>query len=343
MSLIDSLYSAFGGKRPGSDSGSQCPDEAQILTYLEGKLWYRKRAKLHAHFAACDNCRSLLALLARFSNEPLESHERLPEDAVKKQAAKILAYAEADERKHGEAGRKPVKPDLKPLGPELSMGERKGFFISYPQLTALALIVCAIGVGVLYFANRHERSEAAAMQQLAKALKEERRSEMRISGDFSHSRYTPTRGANDNDDLQLKRALNKLKFAEDASAPADAQLALARVHIAFGEPEHARAALDLLKHLSAGGVESADVLNDLGVAQFQLANYGESIASFSKALDKSPTFAVALFNKALAEERAGYKDEAKRDWQQFINMSSDQDWKAEAQNHLNQLLTSSNQ
>ena len=84
-------------------------------------------------------------------------------------------------------------------------------------------------------------------------------------------------------------------------------------------------------------------MNDLGVAQFQLANYKEAIENFGKALGQKPDYPEALFNKALAEERAGRHEDAKRDWQQFINQSSDPSWKREAADHLDLLLTSSNQ
>jgi tetratricopeptide (TPR) repeat protein len=96
-----------------------------------------------------------------------------------------------------------------------------------------------------------------------------------------------------------------------------------------------------LKNLVATGNQSPEILNDLGVAQFQLQNYDEAIASFSKALEKSPDYTEALFNRALAEQEDDRIEAAKQDWQRFIHLSSDQDWKTEAQGKLNMLNSTS--
>jgi tetratricopeptide (TPR) repeat protein len=71
-----------------------------------------------------------------------------------------------------------------------------------------------------------------------------------------------------------------------------------------------------------------------------LTNYDEAIVYFSRALAQSPRYDEALFNRALAEERARHYVEAKQDWQQFIHQSSDQSWKDEARDHLNGLTGS---
>ena len=332
MSFIDSIYNMFGGQK----AGPQCPLEAEILAYSEGNLQGRERAKLERHFITCNDCRDLLVLLAQLNDKPLESPGPLAESEVRNQTAKILNFIEADERKLAETGGRITKPVSR---------EREGVFISYSQLATAVLFICAVGLGIFYLSSRNEKPETAAMRQLAKAQKGERRNEMRLSGNLAHSPYTSFRGASESDDYQLtlKRALNKLKFAENEGAPAEARQSLARVHLAFEEPGHARSALEILKQLVARGVETPEVFNDIGVAQLQLANYGESIESFSKALEKSPSYGVALFNKALAEERAGHKEDAKRDWQQFIDLPSDSNWKSEAEERLRSLSTSANQ
>jgi hypothetical protein len=332
MSFIDSIYNMFGGEK----ADPQCPLEAEILAYSESNLQGRERAKLERHFVTCNDCRDLLVLLAQFNDKPLESPGPLAESEVRNQTAKILNFIEADERKRAETAGQIIKPVSR---------EREGIFISYSQLATAALFICAIGLGIFYLSTRNEKPETAAMRQLAKVQQDKRPSEMRTSGNLPYSPYTSFRGASESDDhqLKLKRALNKLKFAENDGAPPQARQTLARVHLAFEEPGHARSALKILEQLVAKGVETSEVFNDIGVAQLQLANYGESIESFSKALEKSPAYDVALFNKALAEERAGHKEDAKRDWQRFINLPSDSNWKAEAEDHLRLLSTSSNQ
>jgi tetratricopeptide (TPR) repeat protein len=333
MRLIVSLYRLFAGKRPETDSdavlapASHCPHEAEILTYSEGKLSNRTRAELESHFVNCNDCRSLLMMLARFNSEPSEVASPISEDGVKKQTARILAFIEADERKRS-------FPLRETNGQKQVQRGRKGFFVSYPQLVAAALVICAIAAGVIGLLISNEKPKASAREALAKAMKDERRGETRISGGLEYSPHPSTRGTVESDDLQLNRAFNKWKFAESDNAPAEARLNLARVHLAFAKPDHARRALVILEQLMARGIESHEVLNDLGVAKFQLHDYEEAVAHFNKALEKKPDYSEALFNRALAEESLGRYSDAKQSWQQFINLSSDANWKEEAERHL---------
>ncbi len=314
----------------------QCPNEARILTYSEGKPSPRMRAELESHFAICNDCRSLLVLLTRFNNEPFENLTPVSEEGVKKQTARILAFIENDEQKRNTASREGDRHVHIP-------GEKKGFFVPYPQLAMVALVICAISAGLLVWQINSRKSETPAMQTLAQAMKDERRSETRISGGLDYSPYMVTRGAAESDDLQLKRALNKLKFAEDDSAPVEARLALARVHLAFEKPEHTQQAFAILGQLMSKGIESPEILNDYGVANYQIQKYNEAIEDFNKALGKKPDYAEALFNKALAEERAYRYSDAKQSWQRFIKLSSDAKWIDEAEKRLNALSNSPNQ
>ena len=128
-----------------------------------------------------------------------------------------------------------------------------------------------------------------------------------------------------------------MRAAEQESAPVNDKLVLARVYLARGTREDVRHAQTILDQVATRGVESSEALNDTGVAQFELGNYEDAISYFTRALTKSPSYYEALFNKALAEERARHYDQAKQDWEQFINQSSDDSWKSEARIHLNSL------
>jgi tetratricopeptide (TPR) repeat protein len=335
MNVIDSLQRLIGHKnRADEQAPLVCPKEAEILQFSENRLAKGRRTELTRHFTACGDCRELLVFLTRFQPETLEPSEALSHEAIRQQTARILILIENDERKRRERPAVPApRGDLVP--------PRKGFFLSYPQLATIALAVFTVTVGGIYWVTRGERPEKEAMKALALSTKDERRSAARVSGDLAYSPYRATRGTTDTDDLQLKRALNKLKFAESETAPVAARQMLARARLAFDRPDHAELALAILNQLIAGGLQSPEVFNDLGVAQFQLYHNDEAIAAFTRALDQSPTYAEALFNRALAEERAGRDPEAKRDWQQFITLSSDANWKAEAERHLASLATSS--
>lgn len=313
-----------------------CPNEAQVLAYTERKLSPHMRAELEGHFAICHDCRSLLALLARFNNETSENTTPVSEEGVKNQTARILAFIEKDEQKRSTATRESDKQVWIPR-------EKKGFFVSYPQLATAALVICAISAGILVWLVNNQKAEKVAMHTLAQAMKEERRSETRISGGIGYSPHTVTRGTNESDDLQLRQALNKLKSAENDSAPVEERLALARIHLAFEKADHTQLALTILDQLMSKGVETPELLNDHGVANYQIRKYDEAIKDFNRALEKKPAYSEALFNKALAEDRAGRYQDARQSWQQFINLSTDEKWKDEAKRRLSTLPKSPNQ
>ena len=313
MRISDALLRLVGAVDPN------CPDEGDLFAYFENKLPTHKRAQVERHFAHCDDCRELLALVGRESdNTPAP----LTEVAVAAQTNKVLAYIQSDERNRS-----------KPAQKAHSAG---GFYISYPKLASVGLVLCVIAVAVFFLLTRTQKPADAAMDALKLAVKDARYTEARVSGSLAYSRYAVTRGGGRNDDdLQFSRAIDKLKPAEQQNAPLNDRLVLARVYLARGTHEDAKRALAIVNQLAERGVETPEALNDTGVAELELNNYDDAIAYFSKALAKSPTYAEALFNKALAEERARRDRDARLDWQKFIDKSADDGWKTEAQAHLN--------
>jgi tetratricopeptide (TPR) repeat protein len=176
------------------------------------------------------------------------------------------------------------------------------------------------------------------MEALRLAVKDRRYIEARVSGNLGYSKYSTTRGGNrDDGDLLFSNALAKLKSAESASSQATDRLALARVYLSRGGRDDARKALAILNQLATGGFETPEALNDAGVAHLQLDEYDQAISSFNRALAKSPGYGEARFNMALAVERAHRYDEAKQEWQRYIDQAPDDGWKSEAIAYLNSL------
>lgn len=315
MRISDILVRLIGAREPN------CPNEADVLAYSEKRLSTRSRAQVERHFADCHDCRQVLAFLGR---ESAEAAAPLTEEDVSAQTDRVLAYIQKDERNRS-------KPAQKARA-------AAGFYISYPRLAAVGLVICAIAIAGVFMFTRTQ-APADAMDALRLAVKDARYTEARVSGGFDHSRYAgTTRGGDRNDDdLYFSRAENKAKAAAQETAAVKNKLVLARVYLARGTREDAKQALAILDQLSKNGVETPEALNDTGVAQFQLDNYNDAIVYFTKALANSPAYNEALFNRALAEGRAHRDAEAKQDWQQFINQSSDDNWKDEARAHLKSL------
>jgi len=332
MGLIDSLPNWLGGRQR---TGAQpCPPEADILKYKENLLPKPARARLEQHVAACQDCRELLVLLARFSMDEITEEVRqqppLTEGEIQRQTAHIIQLIEADEHSRRSRAAARIADHSSETAPHLGW-----IFRHRAQFASAAIIVCALVVGGLYLTTRSEPPTQLARQALVEAMKDERCSKARLSGGFDYSPYNKsTRGSGDTPDFHLTIAVNELKAAESDSAPIEMRQMLARAYLAFERTEQAQHAQAILESLQARGVQTAEVFNDLGVAQFQLLSYDAAIANFTRALDINPDYTEALFNRALAKEGATHHSEAKLDWQQFINSTADENWKNEARYHL---------
>lgn len=312
MRISDVLLHLIGVRDPN------CPNEADVLAYSENKLSTLRRVQIERHFADCDDCRQVLAFLVR---ESAEATAPVTEEAVSAQTNRVLAYIQNDERNRSKPARK--------------ARAAAGFYISYPRLASVGLVICAIAAGSVFMFTGGQSPADAGMDALRRGLKKERRTEARISGGLAQSRYTgATRsGDRNDDDLHFGNAENKVK----AEADVDSRLVWVRVYLARGTREDAKRALEILDQLMKSGVETPVTLNDTGVAYLQLENYAEAINYFSKALEKSPACDEALFNRALAEGLDRRNEDARRDWQAFIEQSSDDNWKKEARDRLDRL------
>jgi tetratricopeptide (TPR) repeat protein len=279
--------------------------------------------------AYCDVCRETAATCLNSSADDLI--ESLPNQTtngdLKNQVARILGYIETDDRRQAsqpEATQPALQPALKPAS---------GLYLSYKQFAA-ALVICLVVIfGAILYLNRGESASHIADAAIAKAMREERRIQARVSGDIPWAQYKELRGEGDGYEAQLNRARERLY--ENVEADPAAKMALARLYLVSGKKPDAMRAFDTLRQLEEGGMESAEFLNDMGVANYILGNNAEAISYFSRALEKSPGFSQALFNRALAHENAGKREEARSDWERFIRETSDENWKKEAGERIN--------
>jgi tetratricopeptide (TPR) repeat protein len=348
MNLFESIKLLVGKAGPGGlhtpgpATGSECPHEADVLAFSEGRLSHRRREQLESHFLFCDDCRAFLALFARSSDDATEPDiQPLTDKAIKNQTARVLTYIKEDDfnRRKAEGNKQPVEA----MGGGLFAFNRQGaatrLFSSTRQLVSIGLVICAVMVGTIYFVTENEpKNVMTAREALTLAVKDKRVIEPRLTG-LPYSRYPAgMRSDKVDEDLQSNhqfgRAQAAIQFAEDVSAPAESRMLLAKVYLARGNADNASRALTILEQLSAGGNQSPELLNDLGVALYQLGRYSEASSYFNKALDKSPGFNEALFNKAVTEEKLSSRAKAREDWNRFIESTSDERWKEEARRHL---------
>jgi hypothetical protein len=94
-----------------SNGDLNCPDEAEILAYCEGRVSDQNRAKIYKHITTCHNCIELLAMFAQISEqeadeevEAINSDEiNQPDPEDKELAEKVLKMIESDELKFQES------------------------------------------------------------------------------------------------------------------------------------------------------------------------------------------------------------------------------------------------
>lgn len=329
MNISAIIQRLTGTSRPGDAEG--CPQEARILAYIEGTASASERTRVETHLTRCDDCRELLAVT--IVQTDVSTAEPLSEKEIKQQAARVLAYVQLDEAKRGSLANEP----------KTRRGtDRRGIQLSFPRLASLALIASVAAAGTVMLITSDRNSDrggfAAGMATLRQAMKDERRNQPLISGELPHTAYSPKRGEEVSDDLQYERALDTVKSAaNDETAPVEERHTAARILLAKGGRDNVRKALVILDQLEAAGVQSAELLNDLGVARLQLGDYNAATDYFTRALQKSPGASESLFNKALAEQKAGRVDEARQDWNQFIAASPDERLKSEAEAQLSLL------
>jgi tetratricopeptide (TPR) repeat protein len=329
MSLIERINHLVGRRAiPYLPANIDCPHEGEILDYLEGVLAANRREELESHFADCNACCESVALFTRISCEQNGSQAAQPSASeVQNQTAKVLALIEKDERRRAQPK---------------SNAARAGFHLSYRHISYVSLIICAIAAGSIFWVINNQSPSAQSHRALVAALVKERRIEPRVSGGIPHSRYQMTRNQVGSDNLPFDQALRKVSFAEQQEkAESEDRLALARAYLARGRGDDTNRAKAILEALVREDTRSAEAHNDLGVAYLENKEYDQAIAHFEQALEKCPGYPEALFNKALAKERAEYRDQAIEDWKVFLGSSSDKEWKDEARNKLKNLENSS--
>jgi hypothetical protein len=91
-----------------SHDGLNCPDEAEILAYCEGRVSEQNKDKIYKHIATCQNCIELLAMFAQISEQESDDEVDLPDNGESKTpnvqekelAEKVLDMIESDEMKY---------------------------------------------------------------------------------------------------------------------------------------------------------------------------------------------------------------------------------------------------
>jgi|SRR5215469_11366107 len=320
----------------GATFHPECPNEGDLLAFYERDLSSWKRARIEKHLGECYICRESIAMmvsLGRSASQEL-SEESVSEDVIRAQVGRIVARADnIDEVRQGDMG----KPGR--FG-KLRNGRSKTRLplplSNRVMLATAALVFILLAVPVVFWIQSHPSASQQAMQALDMAVVPGRNSEAVVSG-LRYSPHAAVRGGSDRDDLMFERALSKVSFAQDPSAPIEARHTLAKILIARNAGTDAEKALSILNQLAARQPGSPELGNDIGVAQFELSLFPEAISSFNRALTVSPSFREALFNRAVAQKANTQYSDAVRSFEEFIRTNPDPAWRAEAEWNVREL------
>src|SRR5262249_9700530 len=192
--------------------------------------------------------------------------------------------------------------------------------------------------------NRHD-SPAEVEKLLAQAYSQQRTLELRLPG-ANHALIKEKRGKAPSrldlpEPLLKAEAITSHNLAVHEDDPGWLK-ASAQVDLLEWDYEAAIVVLEKAHRLDSN---NHMILLDLAVAYFERAqsldrpsDYGEAINLFSKVLAITPMNPVALFDRAIAEERLYMYDQAIDDWDKYLQVGHEEDgWRDEARQRRDQV------
>jgi CHAT domain-containing protein len=203
----------------------------------------------------------------------------------------------------------------------------------------LTLLIAVAAIAAATFLPWPRRESRAGLQELiAEASSGARDVEPRLTGGFAWAPYRAPRHDRAPASLRLASALGSLASeAPRGDVPARDRHTAGVAHLLAGRT---REALTYLSMASQGSSD-ANVWCDLAAARYSAAvelglpeMFAESLAAADAALALEPGMPEALFNRALALESLGLRDDARAAWTRYLADDVDTAWAAEARQHV---------
>ena len=299
-----------------------CPKNVDWNAVVLGLVPEAKTGSLLAHAAGCFHCGPLLK-----QAQAVTTHEATEEEEAFLRSLSVgnpawRAGMARTMQQAAEPGNMKTRlrwsPLLRPIG----------------WASAGALALAALSVWAVYLWRRPSPTAL-----IAKAYGEQRTMEPRFAG----AAYGPVRVERGDGFVEKPASLLQAEaaIAENLKLhPNDARLLDAKARADLLDC-HYNSAIEALERASAAAPGSSQVTTDLATAYFMRAEtggktveYGRAIDLLGKALAISPNDPVALFNRAIADERLAMYDNAAADWERFLKVEKDAGWLAEGRQRL---------
>jgi tetratricopeptide (TPR) repeat protein len=283
-------------------NGGECPSLETIGAFVDGRFKDREREVIADHLASCETCYFVFSEAAR---------------------TRVTALPASNVHlRQGYGGQ------VRAFVPRLTWKMTTG-------LAAAAVLVLAVNIW-----RPFGPADQRALDDLVAAVGTGRTFEARLTGGFAYAPVRgPVRGPND-----------------AANLPPDVRIAIAEIEKQFtARPIAATAALiggdttraiSILEAAAQTDPNNPRILSDLSAAHLVLAQRNNSkedasraLAMANRALESDRLMPEALFNRALALEISGLREDARAAWQAYLTIDDRSGWADEARARLRILAT----
>lgn len=310
---------------------SECPEEGLVEELAAGIVDSGRANEIIEHVIRCRHCGPMYRQISEEMRLDLSAEE---DDLIaqlqisERSAQVVLARSLADSQSRISRTKASSSSPKWPL--------RAREFLLFGL--AASILVCAVLVRMI-----RSRGDGNSGALLAQAYSERRPFDFRVE-DAPYGPVRNTRGPlwDHSEPEALREAELKIKLGL-SDRPDDPTLLEAKGKAELLELHYNDAIKDLERALALEP-NSPSFLSNLAVGyahrgdeEGQTSDYEKAAGLFRRALEIDPSNQVALFNKAIVEERLGSTDDAVRDWNGYRKLDDKSDWTREAQTHLDKI------
>ncbi|MEO8378828.1 MAG: zf-HC2 domain-containing protein [Acidobacteriota bacterium] len=287
---------------------TNCPSEETLAAFLDGRLDPEDRRRVVEHLAECGDCRDLV-----LAAEELGVGEEVSAEAPVQTAAVV---------------------EIRP--------RTRLFWVPIGSAAAAAVVVLFLSPVLSPVREEIVFRWTGGLSEVRTAYEAlpKRPIESRLVG-FKHLTFSVSRGGGDNPDNSLENALltdveNKIEQGKKRLSWKELH-ALALAKLLRGNRSEAAVLMEQAIQL---GPDSPTLRNDLAAVYLERARWSSSAGDAQQALQASErAWALAqtpetAWNRALALKVAGQNEQAKRAWEQYLQLDDSPRWSEEARGKL---------
>jgi tetratricopeptide (TPR) repeat protein len=323
-------------------------DEA-MASYVAGRCTATERTEIEEHCLNCEDCRAKLAVMLRVCfGEKREEEERELEPlfSLGLEAAALARWqfsdADAEPSPGGEpsVGRSHEPSSSWYPGTILKLANR-GHKSYLKYAAAIALLLTLGIVSYLAYSSSSRPGDSLAMTF---PHRQSRLLEARVTGGFAYQPYQRQRGEAEDlgvDRDQFNYVLADLTHAVASHPTTESRHALGRLYLLLGNLDRAE---EQLWMAIQSAPEEANLHADIASLYYERSKYSDSMPLLSKAIDHfdtaiklDPQLQEAWFNRALCHEKMGHFDQARADWEHYLQLDPNSPWGTEARERLRSL------